>query len=307
MKCLVTGGAGFIGSHIAEELVKKNHEVIVLDNFLLGRKENLSSFMDKIQLVEGDIRDEKLVMKLTKDVDFIFNQAAASSSPMFMQNLREALSINMDGFASILNAARKNEVKRVISASTSSIYGNNPLPLREDMKVTPPNFYSVSKLACENLAKVFSSEYGVQTVCFRYMSVYGPREESKGIYANLVSQFLWAIRKNKRPVIYGDGSQTRDFVFVKDVVQANLLAMDMNKKISGEVINVGTGKATSLNELVSILNNILRKNVKPKYIELKIKNYISGQQADLTKARKLLGYSPKYTLEEGIKKIIAEK
>jgi len=307
MKCLVTGGAGFIGSHITEALVEENHEVTVLDNFLLGRKENLSPVIDKIQFVEGDIRDEKLVMKLTKDVDYIFHQAAASSSPMFAQSLREALSINIDGFAALLNAARKNGAKRMVYASTSSIYGNNPLPLREDMKVTPPNFYSVSKLACEDLAKVFSSEYGVQTVGFRYMSVYGPREESKGIYANLASQFLWAIRKNERPVIYGDGSQTRDFVFVKDVVQANLLAMDMSKKISGEVINVGTGKATSLNELVLILNRILGKSVKPKFTELKVKNYIFGQQADLTKAKKLLGYVPKYTLEEGIREIIGEK
>jgi nucleoside-diphosphate-sugar epimerase len=307
MKCLVTGGAGFIGSHIVEALVKKNHDVIVLDNFRLGREKNLFPVMDKIQLVEGDIRDEKLVLKLTKDVDFIFHQAAASSSPMFMQNLREALSINIDGFATLLNVARENGAKRVVHASTSSIYGNNPLPLREDMKLTPPNFYSVSKLACENLAKVFSNEYGVQTVGFRYMSVYGPREESKGIYANLASQFLWAIIKNERPVIYGDGSQTRDFVFVKDVVKANLLAMDMSKKISGEVINVGTGKATSLNELVSILNKILGKNLKPKYTKLKVKSYIRGQQADLTKAKKLLGYAPKYTLEEGIREIIGEK
>ena len=307
MKCLVSGGAGFIGSHIAEALVEESHEVTVLDNLLLGRKENLSPVMDKIQFVEGDIRDEKLVLKLTKDVDFIFNEAAASSAPMFMQNLREAFSTNIDGLAAILNAAKENGIKRVVYASTSSIYGNNPVPLRENMKVMPPNFYSVSKLACENLAKVFSSEYGVQSVGFRYASVYGPREESKGIYANLVSQFLWAIRKNERPVIYGDGSQTRDFVFVKDVVQANLLAMDMSKKISGEVINVGTGKATSLNELVSILNRVLGKNVKPKYTELKIKNYIFGQQADLTKAKKLLGYAPKYTLEEGIREIIGEK
>lgn len=307
LRCLVTGGAGFIGSHIAEALVEENHEVVVLDNFLLGRKENLSSIRDKIRLVRGDIRDEGLLLKLTKGVDFIFNQAAASSSPMFMQNLRDAFSINVDGFINILNAARENGVRRVIYASTSSVYGNNPVPLREDMKVTPPNFYSVSKLAGENLAKTFTDEHGVETVGFRYMSVYGPREESKGIYANLVSQFLLAVRKNESPVIYGDGSQTRDFVFVKDAVRANLLAMEAGEKISGEVFNVGAGKMTSLNELVSILNRILNKNVEPKYVEIPVKNYIFRQQADLTKAKKLLGYAPKYTLEEGIKELIEKK
>ncbi|MCX5781222.1 MAG: NAD-dependent epimerase/dehydratase family protein, partial [Elusimicrobia bacterium] len=190
----------------------------------------------------------------------------------------------------------------VVYASTSSMYGNNPPPLREDMKVVSPNFYAATKVAGEDLARVFFEQYGTVTIGLRYMSVYGPRERSKGIFANMVSQFLWAMQKNEQPIIYGDGSQTRDFVFVKDVVSAHLLAMKLKK--AGEIFNVGTGKATSLNQLVDILNNVLGKNIKAKHIEMPVKNYINTQLADITKARKMLGYEPKYELEDGIKAIL---
>ncbi|MCX6819345.1 MAG: SDR family NAD(P)-dependent oxidoreductase [Candidatus Aenigmarchaeota archaeon] len=301
MKILVTGGAGFIGSNVVEALVRLGHEVVVLDNFSLGSMDNLASVKDKITVIKGDIRDEKTVMNATKGVEYIFNEAAASSSPMFMTDLRNSVAVNIDGFINVLNAARKNDAA-VVYASTSSMYGNNPPPLREDMKVVSPNFYAATKVAGEDLARVFFEQYGTVTIGLRYMSVYGPRERSKGIFANMVSQFLWAMQKNEQPVIYGDGKQTRDFVFVKDVVSAHLLAMKLKK--TGEIFNVGTGKATSLNQLVDILNKVLGKNIKAKYIEMPVKNYINTQLADITKARKMLGYEPKYNLEAGVKIIL---
>jgi nucleoside-diphosphate-sugar epimerase len=305
MKMLVTGGAGFVGSNLAEMLVNRGHDVVVLDNFSLGREENLCSIKNKITVVKGDIRDRDLMMKITKGVDVIFNQAAASSRPMFLKDLKDALSVNIDGFVNVLDSARKNGVKRVVYASTSSLYGNNTPPLKESMKIEPVNFYASSKLMNEHIASCYSTEHGIETIGLRYMSVYGPREEGKGIYANLVSQFLWSMKKNEQPVIYGDGKQTRDFVYVKDVCQANILAATSKKKISCNVFNVGTGKATSLNDIVSMINSLLGRKIKPKYVKNTVKNYIFMQQADIAKARKELDYSPKYDLKHGIKEIIS--
>lgn len=304
MRVLVTGGTGFIGSNLVIELVKKGYNVIVLDDFSLGKKENIESVGDDIEIVNGDIRDFELLKKISVECDVILNQAAASSSPMFRNDLRNAVAVNIDGFVNILYAARINDVKKIIYASTSSIYGNNKPPLKEDMKVEPVNFYASTKLLNEHLAVLFSNEYGIETVGFRYMSVYGPNERSKGIYANLVTQFLWAIMDGKQPEIYGDGTQTRDFTYVKDVVQANILAIESKKRLLGEVFNVGSGKSHSLNELVQIINRILGKNIKPKYIPVPVKNYIAVQQAYLTKINSVLGYEPKYTLEAGIKDML---
>ena len=305
MNILIAGGTGFIGSHLAIELAQKGHDVTVLDNYLLGSDENISSVERKIKAVKGDIRDYELLKKISEGKEIIFNEAAASSSPMFMNDLSKAVSINIDGFVNILNAARENDVKKIIYASTSSIYGNSHPPLKEDMKTEPVNFYASTKLMNEHLAAIYSKEYGIQTIGFRYMSVYGPHEKSKGRYANLVSQFLWAMQKNERPVIYGSGEQTRDFVYVKDIVHANILAMEAKKKLFGEVFNAGTGKCVSLNGLISTINKILGKSIEPEYVEIPVKNYIMTQLADISKIRDALGFEPRYGLEEGIRDIIS--
>jgi nucleoside-diphosphate-sugar epimerase len=242
MKILVTGGAGFIGSNLTEALAAKGHDVTVLDTFSLGRMENLAPVKSKIKIIKGDIRDLETVKKVTKDVDIVFNQAAASSSPMFLKDLRNAVSVNVDGFINLLNACRDNSVKKLIYASTSSIYGNNKPPLKEDTQVWPVNFYSTTKLLNEHFAALFSREYGLETIGFRYMSIYGPHEKGKGIFANLASQFLWAMQRSEQPVIYGNGEQTREFTYVMDVVNANILVMNSKKNFSGEVFNIGTGK-----------------------------------------------------------------
>lgn len=304
MRVLITGGCGFIGSNIAEAAVEEGHEVTVLDNFFLGRQENISRIKGKVDLVKGDVRDEKLVMKMTKNMDAVLHQAAASSSGMFRTDLKGSVAVNIEGTINLLNAAKENGVKRFVYASTSSIYGNNRPPLQEDMPVLPPNFYAATKLGKEYLARLFSQEYGLETVGLRYMSVYGPHEEGKGIYANLVSQFLWAMQKNEQPILYGDGCQTRDFTYVKDVVQANLLAMKVKTKMLGEIFNVGTGTAHSLNELVAVINRLLGKHIQPKYVDIPVQNYIFAQLADVSKIGKLLGYRPGYTLEDGVKDML---
>ncbi len=309
MKVLVTGGAGFIGSNLSAELVKDGHEVIVFDNYLHGHDKNILSIRNKIQLVKGSILDYELLKKSSKGCDVIFNQAAAPSSPMFMNDLKSCTQINVEGFVNVLNATRANNIKRVVYASTSSVYGNNKPPLLEDMQLQPVNFYSTTKLLNEHYAILFSKEYDIETVGFRYFSVYGPHEEYKGhdgVYANLVSQFLWAIRKDTPPVLYGDGSQSRDFTYVKDICQANILAMTSKKRLLGEVFNVGSGTEVSFTALVDIINKLLGKKIKPKYIKMPVKNYIAAQSVDITKIKRVLGYKPQYTLESGIRCMLDE-
>lgn len=305
MKVLITGGCGFIGSNIAEACVKEGYEVVILDNFFLGRTGNIETIKDQVKLVKGDVRDEKLIMEIMDGVDFVIHQAAASSSGMFRSDLKGAIAINIDGTINLLNAAKEKNVKRFIYASTSSIYANNQPPLREDMFVLPLNFYAATKLEKEYLAAIFSQDCGLETVGLRYMSVYGPHEEGKGIYANLVTQFLWSMQKGEQPVVYGDGKQTRDFTYVKDIVQANMLAMTVKKKMLGRIFNVGTGTSHSLVELVSIINKILGTDIKPKYMDIPVKGYILTQRADISRISEALDYKPRYSLESGIKDMLA--
>ncbi len=305
MKVLITGGCGFIGSNIAEACVKDGYEVVILDNFFLGRTGNIETIKDQVKLVKGDVRDEKLIMEIMDGVDYVIHQAAASSSGMFRSDLKGSVAINIEGTINLLNAAKEKDVKRFIYASTSSIYANNQPPLREDMFVIPPNFYAATKLEKEYLATIFSQDHGLETVGLRYMSVYGPHEDGKGIYANLVTQFLWSMQKGEQPIIYGDGKQTRDFTYVKDIVQANMLAMTVRKKMLGEIFNVGTGTSHSLVELVSIINKILGTDIQPKYVNIPVKGYILSQCADISKIGEALDYKPRYSLESGIKDMLA--
>ncbi len=298
-KVVVTGGAGFIGSNLCEALVQKGYDVVAYDNFFLGKPENLKGI--NVKTIRGDILEFDKLNKACKGAVCIFNQAAASSSPMFIQDLKHAYAINIEGFINVLEAARKKN-SSVVYASTSSVYGNKNELLREDMRIIPPNFYAASKLANEHLAMLFASQYSIRITGLRYMSVYGPHEKTKGIYANLVSQFLWDMQKDKAPVIYGNGKQTRDFTYVKDVAKANILAMESG--IKSDIFNVGTGISHSLVDLIRILNKILGKNIKPQFIEIPVKNYISEQNADTRKAGKILGFKAQYSLEQGIREIL---
>jgi len=301
---LITGGAGFVGSNIAREAIKKGWEVRILDNFFLGSLENLNGIVDEVELIKGDIRNERLVNRATQDVDYIFHQAAVSSSQMFVPNPSSGISVNVQGFVNLLHYAHKNNVRRVIHASTSTIYGSLPVPHREDMYIKRcPNFYATTKLASEYLAKTFTLNHNLETVGLRYFSIYGSGEKPKGEYANLITQFLWWMKKGEKPIIYGDGLQTRDFTYVKNVVKANFLAMK-RKNVSGEVFNVGTGKSTSVNVATTLLNKYLGTDIKPKYMRNPIKGYVYHTQADMTKSKRLLGFKAETSLERGLKMLV---
>jgi UDP-glucose 4-epimerase len=303
MKILVTGGAGFIGSNLTKDLVNAGHEVRVMDNLSLGVESNLRDIMKKIKLINGSITDEKLVSDAVKGCDYVFNLAAASSAPMFDEDPRKGYNVNVMGFLNVLEASRRLGIKRVMYASSSSIYGDAPLPHSENIKVVPPNFYSATKLTNEDSARLYSDVFGLETVGFRFFSVYGPNERAKGRFANIVSQFMWKIKNDEVPVIFGDGSQTRDFTYVTDITKAMILAMNAKNDVAGHFFNIGTGKRNSFNDIIDILNKIYGKNIKAKYVENPIKNYVAHTMADISKIKKMLGYKPTYTLGQGIEMI----
>ena len=306
MKILVTGGAGFIGSNIATELVNRNHEVTILDNFSLGTSENISNIEDDAHIINGTVLNKELLNTASENCDIIFHQAGASSSPMFSNDFTQSVKTNIIGHANILEACKQNNAK-LIFASTSSIYGNYPSLLSENKCMIPPNHYAVTKHTCENLSRVYSLENDIEIICMRYMSVYGTNEASKGRFSNLVSQFIWDICESDIPIIYGNGEQSRDFTHVSDVVNANMLAMKAtshNISKNFGIYNIGTGIQTSLNTIVTIINNITKNNITPHYVPNPISNYILTQQTDTLNASKCLSFNAKITLKDGITQII---
>jgi len=302
VKILVTGGAGFIGSNFCNIMAEKGHDVTAFDDLSLGKKENLT---EKVKFVQGDVKNRADLEKAGKDFEYIVHLAASSSAPMFEKDLRYAFENNILGHIDVLDFARDIKAKKVLFASTSSIYGNNPTPLTEDQSVVPPNFYSVTKHAQEEASGVYQKRYGVEIIGFRFMSIYGPREEHKTTFANLVSQFIWGMMKNEEPVLYGDGTQERDFTNVRDVVQGIELGMLTEKKYGFTVFNIGTNKAVNLIQLVELINKVLGTKIKPKFIANPVKEgYIKVQLADIGKIARELGYKPTVELEDGIAEIV---
>ncbi|MDD1776201.1 MAG: NAD-dependent epimerase/dehydratase family protein [Candidatus Methanomethylicus sp.] len=297
MKFLVTGGTGFIGSNIARRLIQEGNEVLVLDDMSLGNEANLPGLVP----VKGDVRDSVLVDRLTKGIDGVFHDAARSSSPMFSPDPREGIDVNLRGFLNVIDSARRNDFP-VVYASTSSLYSKLEPPHREDMDVEPGSFYEYSFHARERAASLCAELYGLRAVGLRYFSVYGPHEEYKRSYANNISQFAWEMMAGKAPVIFGDGSQTRDFTFVDDVVEANVLAIKSGFR--GEVFNVGTGVETSFTQIVDLLNESLGTSLKAKYVPNPIKNYVYRTRADTSKAKSGLGFSARISLKEGIARVV---
>ena len=298
MKAIVTGGAGFIGSNLVERLVKDGWDVIVFDNLSTGRIENIKDL--EVEYYTGSTIDYELMHSIAPDVDVIFHLGMPSSSPMY-RNDPTLVGKTINEAITIFEYARKKNCK-VVYASTSSIYNGNPIPYREDMPIYVTDYYTECRYAIERLAKLYNNLYGVKSVGLRLFSVYGPKEEHKGKYANVVSQFLWSIMRDEPPIIYGDGSQTRDFIHVYDVVEAFMLSAD--KDFDCEIFNVGTGVSHSFNEVIKIINRILRKNIKPIYKPNPIKNYVHHTLADTTKAEKMLGFKFKISLEDGIRSLV---
>jgi UDP-glucose 4-epimerase len=302
MKILVTGGAGFIGSNLAEELVREGHNVVILDDLSTGKEENLKEFKDSVRFVKGSVTDLELLKDLFRDVECVFHQAAIPSVQRSIEDPVRTNEVNVKGTLNVLVAARDSNVKKVIYASSSSVYGDTPeLPKREDMKLNPKSSYAVSKLTGESYCKVFSEVYGLKTVSLRYFNVYGPRQDPYSEYAAVIPMFIRRVLNNQPPIIYGDGEQTRDFTFVKDAVMANILAMENNN--AGGVFNIASGKRISINELANEIMEIVDirlETIHDKPREGDIKHSLGG----ISKARDKLGYEPKWDLEEGLKETI---
>ena len=304
-RTLVTGGAGFIGSHIVDKLIECDADVTVIDNLDTGNMENIVQHEqnDNFHFVKGDVCNFNIVKKLVKDVDAIFNLAAIASVQRSIENPLLVNEVNVEGTLNLLKASVDSDVKRFIQVSSAAVYGDAPtLPVREDFNLMPLSPYAVSKLAAENYAKVFNQIYGLETVCLRYFNVYGPRQANND-YSGAITIFANSILENLPPKIFGDGKQTRDFVFVKDVVSANMLALT-KKNAVGEVFNIATGKATTINKIVQILQEIMgKKNLKPVHQEPK-EGDIRHSYGSIDKARTLLGYEPTFSLEKGLKELV---
>jgi nucleoside-diphosphate-sugar epimerase len=296
---LVTGGAGFIGSHLCEELVRRGHSVRVADSYITGKRGNLAR-IDGLELLEGDLADFPFAVRAVKGMDYVLHQAAIPSVPRSVQDPVTSHRANVDGGLNILVAARDAGVKRVVYAGSSSVYGNAAaLPKREDMPTNPLSPYALQKLVVEQYCRIFTRLYGLETVTIRYFNVFGPRQDPGSPYSGVISRFSSALLAGQRPTIYGDGEQTRDFTYVANVVDGVLRACSAQGAV-GEVINVATGGRTSLNELLRIMARLVGCDVNPLY-EQERPGDVRDSQADITKAEALLGYRPVVSLEEGLR------
>jgi UDP-glucose 4-epimerase len=295
MEIVVTGGCGFIGSNLVEKLVNDCHNVTVIDNIHTGNRKNIEDLN-----VNYFNEPYKRMSKFINKTDVIFHIGIPSSSPMYKNNPRligEAINDAID----IFEFAKEKRCK-VVYASSSSIYNGNKIPYKESMPIYISDYYTECRYTIERLAKLYNKLFSVKNVGLRFFSVYGPKEKHKGKYANILTQFLWSMKRDESPIIYGEGSQTRDFIHVNDVVDALILAC--KKDFECEIFNVGTGIAYNFNEIVAILNKILNKKLKPKYKPNPIQNYVYNTLAETTKAEKILGFKAKITLQEGIKSLI---
>lgn len=303
MKYLVTGGAGFIGSNLVEELIKLEHEVVVIDNLITGNCDNIEEFKNRIKFFKGSILDRSLLEKSLKDCDGIFHQAAIPSVGRSLINPKATSEANIEGTLNVLIAARDLKIKKVVFASSSSVYGDTKiLPKEEEMAANPKSPYALTKFVGEKYCEIFSKFYGLNTVCLRYFNVFGPRQDPNSDYAAVIPKFIKAVLNDTSPIIYGDGNQTRDFTFVADVVKANILAI--NSRVSdGTHINVACNKNISINGLLKTINSILGKNIKPVYEEVRLGD-VKDSLADISRANKLLEYNPDYNLKEGLAKTI---
>jgi nucleoside-diphosphate-sugar epimerase len=304
MKVLVTGGAGFIGSHLASELLCRGFSVRILDNFATGRRSNLQAFGGEAEVIEGDIQSYERANRAVAECDVVFHQAALPSVPRSIQDPLTSNATNVIGTLNILLAARDHGVRRVIVASSSSVYGANPsLPKRENDPTLPISPYATAKLASENYARSFHNVYGLETVTLRYFNVFGPRQDPMSQYAAVVPRFIATMLTGGQPMIFGDGQQSRDFTHVSNVVQANLLAMDA-PAAAGRVYNVACGEQVSVNRLVGEIGSLLECEVRPVRVAPRA-GEVAHSLADLSRARQELGYEPSLQLRAGLEQTIA--
>jgi nucleoside-diphosphate-sugar epimerase len=303
---LVTGGAGFIGSHIAEALVNRGDRVRALDNLITGRRENLSLIADRIEFIEGDIRDYATTLRAARGASVIFHQAAVPSVPRSVADPALNHDINVNGTFNVLMAAREAGVRRVVYAASSSAYGDTEiLPKHEDMSPSPLSPYAASKLFGEYYCQVFARVYKLETVSLRYFNVFGPRQDPSSPYSGVISKFVTALLAGETPVIYGDGEQSRDFTYIANVVNANLRAAESScaAEAIGQVINLGIGERVTLNQLLAELQKIIGSNLPARYEEMRAGD-VRHSLADISRAREWIGYSPLVGLAEGLKRTV---
>jgi nucleoside-diphosphate-sugar epimerase len=306
-KYLVTGGAGFIGSHIAEALLKQNKAVRLFDNLATGKQSNIQALQGlpgTMEFIQGDLRDLEAVKAAVKGVEVVFHQAALASVPRSIAQPVASLETNINGTQNVLLAARDGGVRRVVYASSSSVYGNTPiLPKQEEMPTQPMSPYAVQKLAGELLCRVFTLVYGLETVALRYFNVFGPRQDPASEYAAVIPRFLTALLEKRRPIVFGDGEQTRDFTYIENVVQANLLAATSTDAI-GDAMNIGCGEQISLNSILRIAGDLLATSVEAEYQHPRAGD-VRDSLADISKAQRLIGYTPIINFHEGLVRTLA--
>lgn len=302
---LVTGGAGFIGSTLAETLLQKGETVRILDDFSSGRRQNVEGFAGKVEIFEGSVLDPELCARAMKGVDVVFHEAAIPSVARSVENPQASMLANVQGTTVVLDVARTVGIKRVVFAASSSAYGDTPtLPKVETMATAPLSPYAVAKLTNEQLMRVFASLYGIETVSLRYFNVFGPRQDPSSQYAAVIPNFITSALTGTRPVVYGDGEQTRDFCYIDNTVNANLLAASSPKKLTGQVVNIACGERISLNQLLATIGEVVGTKMEPEYRPGRAGD-VRDSLASIDAARELLGYEPKVLVKEGLAKTIA--
>ncbi len=302
---LVTGGAGFIGSNLTEALLRGGHSVRVLDDFSTGKRENLifERPYPSLDILEGDLRDLGTCRKAVNGMEYVFHQGALPSVQRSVEDPETSHAVNVGGTLNILLAAREKGVKRVMYAASSSAYGDTPtLPKHEEMPANPLSPYALQKYVGEQYCRLFYQLYGLETVSLRYFNIFGPKQDPNSLYSAVIPKFIDALLQGRPPTIYGDGEQSRDFTFIENVVQANLLAMSADH-LHGEAINIACGKRTSLNQLVSVLKEILGSRQSPNYQEVR-KGDVKHSLADTRRGKKMINYEPSVGIEAGLRKTV---
>jgi dTDP-glucose 4,6-dehydratase len=304
-KYLVTGGAGFIGSNLARFILDKGHDVVVLDNFATGKPENMIDIRDRIEFIEGDIRDRAAVDKAVAGCAAVFHEAALGSVPRSVEEPISSHDVNVNGTLEVLEAARAAGVKRVVFAASSSAYGERPeSPKTEQMVPSPISPYAASKVACEQYLQAYAYSYGMETFCLRYFNVFGPYQDPQGAYAAVIPAFVSRLLHGQTLQVYGDGEQSRDFCYIDNICEANWLAAHAPAEVcTGQVANIACHQETTLNDIISLLGELLNVEVKAEYGPPRAGD-VKHSLADISLARQLIGYEPKVYFEEGLRKAI---
>ena len=304
-KYLVTGGAGFIGCNLVRYILERGHDVVVVDNFSTGKRQNVADFIDKVEFIEGDIRDRAVMDRAVKGVTAIFHEAALGSVPRSVEDPQTSHDVNVNGTLTVLESARAAGVKRIIFAASSSAYGDQEeSPKHEAMVPMPISPYAASKVACEGYMRAYAACYGLETLSLRYFNVFGAYQDPEGPYAAVIPAFISRILRGQRPIVFGDGEQSRDFCYIDNVCKANWLAANApSERCDGTVLNIACNASTTLNEILALLRELLNTNIEAEYTDPRPGD-VKHSLADVSLAKKVIGYEPEVFFAEGLRKAI---